>query len=296
MRRRYSLDKTSKKRKRLNTMKYTHISADPKFHFNLKEILQYKDLIFLFTKRSFVLKYKQTILGPLWLFIKPLLTGLMHMFVFGNIANLGTDGTPKILFYFTGTALWSLFADCVTMNASIFTSNVNLFGKVYFPRLTMALSYLLSNLVRFGIQMVLTVVMMLFFIFQGALDINPWQLFLLLPLLLEIGIMGMGVGLIVSSITTKYRDLSVLVEFGMNLWMYITPVAYPLSQIADQRLKAIILANPVSAPVEAFRCCLFRNGTISLFSLLYSIIFTIAIAFCGTVLFNKVEKTFQDVV
>ena len=213
---------------------HIHITSKPRrFSLNLKEVWQYRDLIVLFTKRSFKLTFKQTVLGPAWIFLSPLITSIIHTLVFGEIAGFGTDGIPKILFYFTSTALWTFYASCITQNASTFTANAGVFGKVYFPRLTIPISNMLSSLIRFGIQMLLVGAFLVFFLIRGEVHPN-WAYWPLLPLvLLHLGVMGMGFGIIISSLTTKYRDLSILVGFGVQLWMYATASSVYGSQMTS---------------------------------------------------------------
>lgn len=276
---------------------HTHISASHKwFDLKLDEVWRYRDLILLFTRRSFTVSYKQTILGPLWLFINPFLTSLVYMILFGNIAGLSTDGIPQLLFYLSGTALWNLFSTCLTGNASTFTANAGLFGKIYFPRLTVPVSNMLSAMVRFGISMILVLVMLIFYCVTGAV-FPHWNCWLLIPLLLLwIGFIGMECGILISSVTTKYRDLSVLVSFGVSLWMYGTPVVYPLSQLQKGWLRTIILINPVSAPVELFRYAVLGEGTLIPGSMIGSVVFTLVTGVCAIVVFNRVERTFIDTV
>lgn len=278
-------------------MRFTHISAKHNlFDLKLNEVWQYRDLIFLFTKRNFATLYKQTVLGPLWLFINPLITAIMNMVVFGSIAKLGTDGVPQLLFYMTGNAVWGYFSSCVTGNANTFTGNAGLFGKVYFPRLTMPLSNILSNCIRFGIQMVMVAALVLYYTVTGGIQIHPFCWLLIPILLLLLGMMGMGCGILISSLTTKYRDLSVLVSFGMGLWMYATPVVYPMSELDGNVLKGLILLNPVTAPVELFRYAVLGVGTVHLSSLMSSILFTVVVLLLGIIVFNRVERTFMDTV
>ncbi len=276
---------------------HTHISADHKwFNLNLKEVWRYRELILLFTKRAFKVAYKQTILGPLWLFINPFLTSIVYTILFGNIARLSTDGTPQILFYLSGTAIWSLFSTCLSNNASTFTGNAGLFGKIYFPRLTVPISNMMTAIVRFGISMCLILGLLIFYCIQGAVSPN-WLCWLLLPfILIWIGLLGMECGILISSITTKYRDLSVLVSFGLSLWMYGTPVVYPLSQLPEGWLRTLIQINPVSAPVELFRYAVLGKGTLVPVSLAVSLVFTIVVAGFAILVFNKVERTFIDTV
>ena len=270
----------------------------PKRHLleiDFRELWRYRDLIFLFFRRDFVAKYKQTILGPLWFIIQPLLTTIMFTIVFGNIAGISTDGLPKMLFYMSGIVCWTYFAQCLTLTADTFKTNANIFGKVYFPRLTVPLSIVLSNLITFGIQFVLLVAFMLYFGLTGT-SIHPNLYVLLIPfLILLMAGLGLGFGIIISSLTTKYRDLANLVTFGVQLWMYATPIVYPTSTIPE-KYKIFILANPVSSIVETFRYALFGAGTVNFMHLLYSFGFTIVVLAIGIVIFKKVEKTFMDTV
>lgn len=266
------------------------------FDLNLKEVWQYHDLITLFTKRNFITRYKQTILGPAWLFINPVISSLIYCFIFGGIAGISTGGIPQMLFYMSGNAIWIFFSSCVTKNASTFTANANVFGKVYFPRLTIPISNILTSVIEFGIQMILVVIFLVYYLIQGTVSPN-WLAFAAIPfVLIELGIMGMGVGIIVSSLTTKYRDLSILVGFAIQLWMYITPVVYPLTQAGNGGLRIVLLINPVSAPMEVYRYALLGQGEILPIALIWSVIFTIIVAILGIVIFNKVEKTFMDTV
>lgn len=274
----------------------THISARHNlFDLKLREVWQYRDLIALFTRRSFKVSYMQTILGPLWLFINPMLTSIVYLIVFGNIAKLGTDGIPQLLFYFSGNAVWSFYSSCVSANANAFTSYANLFGKVYFPRLTIPISNVLSAVIRFLIQMILVVILIAFYLIQGTFILHPVRLLLVPAILLWLGVMGMGCGIILSSLTTKYRDLSVLVSFGMSLWMYGTPVVYPLSTLTG-KLRLLVTLNPVTTPVELFRYAVLGTGTPDLPCMVYSLLFTAAVFLLGVVLFNRVERTFMDTV
>ena len=240
---------------------HIHISSKHRMlDLNLREVWQYRDLITLFTKRTFTLTYKQTILGPVWLFLNPLISSVIYAFVFGGIAGIGTDGIPSLLFYMSGNAIWIFFSGCVTKNASTFTANANVFGKVYFPRLTIPISNVLSSIIQFGIQMLMVIVLLIYYVAVGA--VHPhWGAWLLIPfVLIHLGLLGLGCGIIISSLTTKYRDLTILVTFGVQLWMYITPVVYPLSQLGDGWMKTILMINPVTAPVEMFRYALLGQG------------------------------------
>lgn len=276
---------------------HTHITSEHKwFDLKLKEVWQYRDLIVLFTKRSFTLTYKQTVLGPIWLFLNPIFTSLIYTFVFGGIAGIETDGVPQILFYLSGNAIWTLFSSSLTKNANAFTANAAVFGKVYFPRLTTPISNVLSSVIQFGIQMILVLILLVYYTVTGAVHPN-FLAWLLIPIvLIHLGIMGLGCGIIISSMTTKYRDLSILVSFGVQLWMYATPIVYPLSQIENELFKNILMINPATAPIELFRYALLGQGTVSIPGLIGSWIFTIAVAVLGIMVFNKVEKTFMDTV
>lgn len=276
---------------------HTHISSKNKwFDLKLKEVWQYRDLIILFTKRTFALTYKQTILGPIWIFLNPFLTSIIYTFVFGGIAGMSTDGVPQILFYLCSNAIWVFFSSCVTKNAATFTNNAGVFGKVYFPRLTTPISNVLASIIQFLVQMLLVGIFLVYYIIKGA--VHPdWSMWLLIPLILiHLGIMGLGVGIIISSLTTKYRDLAILVTFGVQLWMYATPIVYPLSQLGDGIMKKILILNPVTAPVELFRYAVLGQGTVDIVHLVISAVFTIIVAVLGIMVFNHVEKTFMDTV
>lgn len=276
---------------------HIHISAKHRwFDLNLKEVWQYRDLIYLFTKRNFVVSYKQTILGPAWIFLTPLFSSIVQAFVFGGIAGIETDGIPMILFYLCSNAVWGFFSTCLTNNANTFTANAYVFGKVYFPRLTTPLSNILSSAIRFGIQMILVLLFMVYYLFTGAVHPN-WLYWWVIPIeLIHLGILGMGCGIIVSSLTTKYRDLSVLVGFGVSLWMYLTPIVYPLSMMAEGWTKNLIMVNPVTIPVELIRYAVLGKGTMHWGFYGLSWLMTLAVALLGIMIFNKVERTFMDTV
>lgn len=276
---------------------HTHISSQHSwFDLKLKELWQYKDLIFLFTKRSFILLYKQTILGPVWIFLNPFITSIIYTFVFGGIAGMSTDGIPQILFYLCSNAIWVFFSTSVTKNATTFTANANVFGKVYFPRLTMPISNVLSSVIQFGVQMILVLIFLIYYVAIGEIQPNWWAWLLIPVVLLHLGLMGLGCGIIISSMTTKYRDLSILVAFGVQLWMYATPIVYPMSQLGDGWMRTILMINPVTAPVELFRYAVLGQGTVSVPSYIGSWIFTVVVLLVGIMIFNKVEKTFMDTV
>jgi lipopolysaccharide transport system permease protein len=261
----------------------------------LKDVWRYRDLLMLFVRRDVVATYKQTILGPLWFFIQPILTTLIFTFIFGQVAGLSTDGSPKILFYLAGITLWNYFAECLNKTATVFRDNSTIFGKVYFPRLVMPLSIVLSNLIRLGIQFTLFLLIWGYYLFTQD-KVHPNSAILFLPVLIVLlGGLGLGSGMIISALTTKYRDLVFLLTFGVQLLMYATPVIYPLKSIND-KYKWIIELNPMTGIVETFRYAFLGNGEHSLYSLLYSFAFTIVVLLAGTVIFNKVERGFMDTV
>lgn len=276
---------------------HIHISSQHRwFQLNLKEVWQYRDLIYLFTKRSFVVSYKQTILGPAWIFLTPLFSSIVQAFVFGEIAGIETDGVPVLLFYLCSNAIWTFFSTCLINNANTFTENAYVFGKVYFPRLTMPISNVLSCAIRFGIQMILVLLFMAYFLIQGQVAPH-WAAWILIPLeLVHLGVLGMGFGIIVSSMTTKYRDLGVLVGFGVSLWMYLTPIVYPLSIAAEGWMKTLLMLNPVTIPVEIIRYAVVGKGTFLWGYYGLSWLLTLAVALLGIMIFNKVERTFMDTV
>lgn len=271
------------------------------FDIDLKELWQYRDLVVMFVKRSFATLYKQTILGPAWILINPLLTTVIFTVVFGNIAGLAESGVPSFLFYMAGNAIWSFFASCITGTANTFVTNAGLFGKVYFPRLTMPISQVVISFINLIIQMVMFFVFWVWFYFfgqeYGTVQMNLWVLALPAVLLLVM-VMGLGVGIIVSSLTTKYRDLAIVVSFGVQLWMYATPVVYSMSEIAagSPRLLVLMRLNPMTEPVQVFRYALLGCGEISPAWLLYSAVVALVTLAAGVVLFSRVEKTFMDTV
>lgn len=276
---------------------HIHISAKHKWlNLNLKEVWQYRDLIYLFTKRNFVVSYKQTILGPAWIFLTPLFSSIVQVFVFGEIAGIETDGIPKILFYLCSNAIWGFFAACLTNNANTFTENAYMFGKVYFPRLTTPISNIFSAVIRFGIQMILVLLFMVYYLIRGEVHPN-WGAWFVIPLeLLHLGILGMGFGIIISSMTTKYRDLVVLIGFGVSLWMYLTPVVYPMSTITENWMRTALMLNPVTIPVELMRYAILGQGAFHFGYYCISWLVTILVAVLGIMIFNKVERNFMDTV
>ena len=265
------------------------------FDLHLADLWRYRDLVMLFVRRDFVSTYKQTILGPLWFVIQPLLTTLTFTLIFGNIAQLSTDGLPKILFYLSGITAWNYFSECLTRTSETFNANANIFGKVYFPRLAVPVSIVISNLIKFAIQLGLFFGFYVYFVAKGT-DIHPTSALLLLPpLLLLMAALGLGSGIIVSSLTTRYRDLRYVVQFGAQLLMYSTPVVFPLSKLPGQ-YRWVMLANPMTPIVETFRYAFLGTGTFSWSLLGISAIATLCILALGVLLFNRVEKTFMDTV
>ena len=265
------------------------------FDLNLKEVWRYRDLLWMFVKRDFVSFYKQTILGPLWFFIQPLFTTIIYTFVFGSLANLSTDGLPEPLFYMAGITAWNYFSDCITKTSTVFKDNANIFGKVYFPRLIMTLSIVTSNLVRFAVQMLLMVMMMGYYAWKGANFHMTWAISLFPLLILLMALLGLGLGLIITALTTKYRDLAFLVTFGIPLLMYTTTIIYPLSS-APSEYRTIISLNPMTGIIECFRFAFLGEGQLTWWTLGYSIIFTIIALILGILIFNKTEKSFIDTV
>jgi lipopolysaccharide transport system permease protein len=266
------------------------------FKLNLKDVWRYRDLLVLLVKRDLTASYKQTILGPLWMFIQPLFTTFTYVFIFGNLAGISTDGLPQPLFYMSGIIAWNYFYECMVGTSNVFKANAGIFGKVYFPRLIMPLTLVISNLVKFSIQFFLFVCILLYYITYKIYSPNINLSILILPfLLLLMAITALGLGMIVSSMTTKYRDLSFLLTFGMNLFMYATPVIYPLSA-APQQYRELLSLNPLSPIIEGFRYILIGNSSFNLYSLGYSTIFAMIVLTIGVLVFNKVEKNFVDTV
>lgn len=262
---------------------------------HLSDLWRYRDLTMLFVWRDFVAQYKQTILGPLWYLIQPLFSTIVFTIMFGRVAKIPTDGLPPFLFYMAGVTCWSYFAECLTRTSGTFITNAGLFGKVYFPRLTVPLSIVISNILKFGIQFLFFIGFLAYFMIKGA-HIRPnYWIFLTPYLLLLMAGLGLGAGLIVSALTTKYRDLQQLVTFGVQLLMYATPIVYPLSVVPD-KYKWLALANPMAPIVETFRYAFLGSGSINVAYLLYSTATTVIILFLGVILFNRVEKTFMDTV
>lgn len=266
------------------------------FDLDLRELIQYRDLVVMFVKRNFVVFYKQTILGPLWILLNPLITTVIFNVIFGGIARIPTDGVPSFLFYMAGNTLWTLFASCINNTANTFVANAGVLGKVYFPRLTIPVSQVLTALLNFGIQLGMYLCFWAVFAVQGEVRFTLWAL--ALPLLFcQVALLGLGVGIIVSSLTTKYRDLAIAVTFGVQLWMYATPVVYSMNTLGNQpKLAFIVRLNPMTAPVELFRAATLGVGTFTAGQLLYSMVCTLMLLTIGVVLFSRIEKTFMDTV
>ena len=272
------------------------------FEVNLKEIWDYRDLMTLFVKRTITVQYKQTILGPLWWVIQPAFTVIMYMVVFGGIAGIPTDGIPQPLFYLGGIAMWQYFSDCLNRTSNTFVANAGIFGKVYFPRLIMPLSGAISNLVRFGIQLGLFVLVYIYYVIIGQAPTPNWYLLLFPLLVLMMAGLALGFGIIISSMTTKYRDLQILFSFFVSLWMYATPIVYPLSQVAGKEkfglnIANIMCLNPVTPVIETFKHGALGAGEfIGWGWLAYSFVFMLVVLFVGILIFNKVQKSFMDTV
>lgn len=265
------------------------------FDLNLKELLRYRDLIILFVRRTFVSQYKQTILGPAWAVIQPLLTTVVLTVVFGNIAGLAPAGVPSFAFYLCGSIAWGYFSACLTATSTTFTSNAAILGKVYFPRLVMPISTVLSQLISFAVQFCFFLLFLVYYIVTGA-NVNPnWWMLLTPVLLLHLALLSLGVGIIISALTTKYRDLAMVVSFGVQLWMYATPVAYDLTLIPE-RFLGLYMLNPVTPVITMFRYAFLGVGEPHLAAYGISWIVTLVVLLLGVMLFNRVEKTFMDTV
>jgi lipopolysaccharide transport system permease protein len=269
------------------------------YDLRLKEIFRYKDLLFLFVRRDFVSLYKQTILGPLWFFIQPIFTTITFTIIFGNLAEIPTDGIPKPLFYMCGITLWNYFSDTITKTADTFTANASIFGKVYFPRMIVPLSVVVSNLIKLGLQFLLFLLLWVYYLYTQNALINPNKIILLVPFLIFlVGLLGLSAGILISSLTTKYRDLKFLVTFGVQLLMYASPIVFPLSKVLKDfpEYKLFFLANPITSIIETFKYAFLGVGEFSWFYLGYSLLFTIILFFISLIIFHKVEKNFMDTV
>ena len=280
----------------MDNERITYIHAKNKwFNLNFKELWRYRDLVFLFVKRNITTSYKQTILGPLWIIINPLLSTTVFTVIFGVIAGISTDGMPQFLFYMSGNLLWGFFSSCLNRGAGTFLGNARICGKVYFPRLAIPASDIIYSFINYFIQTLLFIGLLVFFAMTNP-AVQPNMYICLVPVMvIQTGLLGMGVGMIISSITTKYRDLNILVSFGMSLWMYITPVVYPVSRIPD-RLRTMFLLNPMAPIVENYRHAFLGSGSFEMFYWLISLAVTALILVFGIVVFNKVEKNFIDTV
>lgn len=261
---------------------------------NIREVWQYRDLITLFVRRNFVSQYKQTILGPLWAIIQPLLTTVVFTVVFGSLAGLAAEGVPSFLFFLSGNVAWQYFSSCLTSTANTFTGNAGILGKVYFPRLVMPISTVMTNLIAFAIQMAMFLIFLVWYWIQGAVQPN-WYMLLMPVLIVHMAMLSLGTGVIISALTTKYRDLKMLVGFGVQLWMYATPVAYDVA-IIPERLMGLYMLNPMTPIVNAFRYAFLGIGSFEMGYYLLSWAVTLVILFLGVVLFSRVEKTFMDTV
>ena len=268
---------------------------DNLLNLHLKDVWHYRDLLWLLVRRDFVSFYKQTIFGPLWFFIQPIFTTITYVIVFSKLAKISTAEIPAPLFYLTGSIAWNYFADCLNKTSTVFKDNANIFGKVYFPRLIMPLSIIFSNLIKFGVQFVLFIFLMAYYFVKGN-AIHPNFYVLLFPVILFLmAILGLGIGLIITAMTTKYRDLVFLVTFGVQLLMYATPVIYPLSA-ARPEYRIYLSINPLSGLIETFRYGFTGKGEFFLGAFMYSVIASVVLFLIGLVVFNKVEKTFVDTV
>ena len=281
-----------------NEWKFEISSKKPLLEFNLKEVWKYKDLLVLFVKRDIVTIYKQTILGPLWYLIQPLFTALIFTIIFNNVAEIDTEGIPPFLYNLAGITAWNYFKDCLLATSDTFKSNQHIFGKVYFPRLVLPLSIVISNLIKFSIQFIVFIGFYCYYVFTGS-SIAPNSLFFLFPLLVIImGILSLGLGMIISSMVTKYRDLVFLLQFGIQILMYLSLVAYPLSLIQEKlaSLSWIVEYNPMAQIIETTRYLLLNKGSFSLNWMLYTVAFTFVAFFLGLLIFNRTEKRFIDTV
>lgn len=262
---------------------------------NIKELWDYRDLIQLFVRRDFVARFKQTLLGPLWFVIGPLLSTLIYSLVFNQIAKIPTDNIPPILFYLSGLVGWQYFASCLNGTSGTFTANAGIFGKVYFPRLVTPIATVISNLILFAVQFGLLLLVMTIYFFKDSFFAVNWTVVFIPLYLILLAAIGLGVGIIISSLTTKYRDLINLMSFGVQLWMYATPIIYPISMVPEN-LKMVVMLNPIAPVIEAFKYAMLGAGSFSVNGLLYSTAFAIVFLFIGIILFNRVEQSFMDTV
>lgn len=268
---------------------------DNLFNLHLKDVWRYRDLLLLLVRRDFVSFYKQTIFGPLWFFIQPIFTTLIFTLIFSRLAGISTAGAPPVLFYLSATIAWNYFSECLTKTSTVFRDNASIFGKVYFPRLIMPLSIIISNLVKFAVQFLLFIIAMVYYYLKGAAVHPNIYVFLFPVIIVLMALLGLGLGLIITAMTTKYRDLAFLVTFGVQLLMYASPVIYPLSA-APEGFRQLIILNPLSGLIETFRYGFLDAGQFYPGAFLYSILFTLSVFVIGLLVFNKVEKNFVDTV
>jgi len=267
------------------------------FDLRLREVWRYRDLVMIFVRRDFVSTYKQTILGPLWHFIRPIITTVLFTVVFGNIAKISTDGIPPFLFYLSGNVLWGYFSRCVNSTANTFQANSNIFGKVYFPRMSVPISQAISGLLQFGVQFGMFILFWIYYYFftDSNIEINFAYILFLPILIVMMAFLGLGIGILVSAMTTKYKDLQVLVEFGIQLFMYLTPIVYPISTLSDD-YKYLAMLNPLASVVEVFRLGFLGQGYFDWHYFLLSMLSIAVFFIIGLVAFNKVEKNFMDTI
>ena len=275
----------------------THIKAkNGWFDIDLKGLYQYRDLIFLFVKRNFTTKYKQTVLGPMWLILNPVITVCLYALVFGNIAGLSTDGAPQFVFYLASNAIWSYFAGCITETSATFTSNAGILGKVYFPRLVMPISSVVTGVMNLFIQIGILIIVMIGYVIAGVRFSIGGAILFAPVLVLQTALLGLGCGIIIAALTTKYRDLAILVTFGVQLWMYASPVVYTVAAVEQSKLYGIYMLNPMAPIIHMWRYAILGIGTPTMGYWGISWIVTIVILFVGVLLFSRIEKTFMDTV
>lgn len=261
----------------------------------ISDLLSYRNLLYMLVKRDFITQYKQTILGPIWFLIQPLISAMAYLIIFGRLADLGTDSIPQVLFYFSGTILWTFFTEVLNKTSRVFVSNKELFGKVYFPRSIVPFSYVIGGIIKLSIQLLLFAAMYIYYIIRNEISFSGWKIFVSFLVILWISLLSTGLGMIITSITTKYRDIAIALEFFISLLMYGTPVVYPMSE-TDGLLRFIIELNPLTAPVEMFRYSFFGVFTAPLWSVLYSLVIAIVIMLYGMLIFGKNEQIFIDVI
>lgn len=264
-------------------------------NLQLGKVWEYRDLIALFVKRDFIVYYKQTILGPLWYLIQPIFSTIIYMFIFGGLAGIGTDGVPQILFYFSGTMLWTYFSESLLKVSNVFVENKAMFGKVYFPRLVVPIASSIGLIIKLLIQFILFMVLYAYYYVRGAKIESSWMVLLFPWVVIWIGLLSIGLGMIISSITTKYRDIAMVLSFFVQLLMYATPVVYPLSEVPGN-IRILFLINPISAPIELFRTCFFGTECITFEAIALSVVITLICLLLGLLLFDKNERTFVDVI